>query len=630
MANTESDQSVLLLFDPLNGQPHSPRSRQTALGRKQRDPQSPVSAFFDSIDKSRNLLATVRKRKNSDLIDLGQMNSPLLSVSEVVEAPHGQQQQTDSLATPLPSSKANGERTLSSNEPTNVDPFSPQTYVAAPSFQSFASIPQLKLDKEPSTEPATGNSLISPERSRGLKSELLVSTLFTPVPADLPYLPDASLSSLRTSGNSTATRRRRSSIDLEKELAPVKIQDASFDLLRGELELGTSAELSFVSLHTDDGMKSLGSLSVDTAESPWTIRTTTAHGIYQMGTPLMAVREQREGDLLPEDIPLPDSLPSSPASSDDHNRDASIHASKIFSNRRMSYIPENASTLQFPRENTTSPYGMTSMDRRRMTHTRTTSMTSATSVGSSRSSVTQRAISPRKSMMAAKSGQDSPSRKHLSSSPMKVGATKRTSRPSMMIKKSISRISNIGPRLSIAPRTNATVNTSTKEPVASRAPRASMLPPSSAPAPTARPRTSIAPTSERPPISRPLAKAPARRQSLMPAPLAAKPATTILTPGVRANTSTQVSRPMVNNGASKTVPTTTTQQPKPRPKSVIGPKPVTPNTVAEPKATTVPARPRRSSAGAALLSRPSVADPSPVARPASNVLKRPKSFIARD
>jgi hypothetical protein len=274
MANTESDQSLLLLFDPLNAPLQSPRSRPNNLGRKQRDPQSPVSAFFDSIDKSRNLLATVRKRKNSDLIDLGQLNSPLCSVSEIVEAPHGQQQ-SDSLATPLPLSKANQEGLLAPNESSNVDPFSPQTYVAPTStFQSFAAVPQLRLDKDPSSEPATGNLLLSPERSRVPKSELLVSTLFTPVPADLPYLPDASLSSLRTSGNSTATRRRRSSIDLEKELAPVKIQDASFDLLRGELEIGTSAELSFVSMNTDDGIKSLGSLTVDPAESPWTIRTT--------------------------------------------------------------------------------------------------------------------------------------------------------------------------------------------------------------------------------------------------------------------------------------------------------------------------------------------------------------------
>lgn len=222
----EGDQSVLLMFDPLT----SPRQRKTPQTRRDLDPTSPVAAFLNSVDKSKNLLETVRKHNHGDLINLDQPQSSLDVIQEHVE-------QATLMATPLPTFKL----TLDNPNRPTMDPFSPATY-ATPT-----------------------NTLLVFDTPA--KADLSMSTNFTPVPASLPSLLNASFSSLRTSGTSSVTssaRRRRSSIDLDKEL-DIKSPDSSFDILRGELEIGNSADASFIT--ADDSLRTMD------AESPWTIRT---------------------------------------------------------------------------------------------------------------------------------------------------------------------------------------------------------------------------------------------------------------------------------------------------------------------------------------------------------------------
>lgn len=223
--NPVTDDSVLHLFDPLASSGTSPvltRARERFA-----DPHSPVAAFFNTLDRSNQLLATAKKRKEHDLIDLAK--------------------------TPVQSQARNRDHERNNMAPV-FDPFSPPA--PAPAFRT---VPHLILDDQFHATPAKPNP------------DLLVSTNVTPVPINLPYLPNASLSSLYTSSTSSSStsRRRRSSIDLDKQLGQAKSPSSSFDILRGELEIGTSAEASFVST-----VASESSRTVDSAieESPWTIR----------------------------------------------------------------------------------------------------------------------------------------------------------------------------------------------------------------------------------------------------------------------------------------------------------------------------------------------------------------------
>ena len=239
----EGDQSVLLMFDPLNS-PKSGTIRDTPRRRREQDPTSPVAAFFSTVDRSKNLLQTVRKHKQGDLINLDQGHEHVAQATGV-------------MATPLPTFRV----TMDNENKHNIDPFSPATY-ATPSTTQFFPIPQLNLRRES----AGHNSLLQLETPA--KADLSMSTAFTPIPSNLPNLLNASLSSLRNSGTSSVTssaRRRRSSIDLDKELG-AKSPDSSFDILRGDLEIGTSADASFIT--ADDSLR-----VVDAEESPWTIRT---------------------------------------------------------------------------------------------------------------------------------------------------------------------------------------------------------------------------------------------------------------------------------------------------------------------------------------------------------------------
>jgi hypothetical protein len=271
MDNPETnDQSVLLMFDPLTSPPKSDISRETPRRRKELDPTSPVAAFFSSVDKSKNLLATVRKQKQADLIDLGQVHSPLGAIHEHVEQATGEAT-ASVMATPLPTFKVT---TVDAKVPP-MDPFSPATYATTSSIQFLPPVHHLNLRRDPTER----NNLIFLETPA--KTDLLVSTNFTPVPANLPSLLNASLSSLRHSGTDSVTstaRRRRSSIDLDQELQ-AKSPDSSFDILRGELEIGNSADVSFISaLSTSaagDSSRATGTVvDDDVGESPWTIRTT--------------------------------------------------------------------------------------------------------------------------------------------------------------------------------------------------------------------------------------------------------------------------------------------------------------------------------------------------------------------
>jgi hypothetical protein len=264
MENAETnDHSVLLMFDPLTSPLKSAITRETPRRRRELDPTSPVAAFLSSVDRSKNLLATVRKQKQADLIDLGQVQSPLRAIHEHVEQQATGETIASVSATPLPTFRV----TMEEAKGPPIDPFSPATYATTSSNQFF---PPLNLRRDP----AERNTLVFLETPA--KIDLLVSTNFIPVPANLPSLLNASLSSLRQSGTESVTstgRRRRSSIDLDQELQ-AKSPDSSFDILRGELEIGNSADVSFVS-NADDPLKLIGNAGGDSVgESPWTIRTT--------------------------------------------------------------------------------------------------------------------------------------------------------------------------------------------------------------------------------------------------------------------------------------------------------------------------------------------------------------------
>ncbi|KAG8867936.1 hypothetical protein FRC20_004518, partial [Serendipita sp. 405] len=181
------------------------------------------------------------------------------------------------------------------------------------------------------------------------RSDLLMSTNFTPIPGNLPYLPGVSLRSLSaSSASSTATKRRRSSIDLGKELQQVHSSDSSFDILRGDMSIGASAEMSFVSINSEELARLGGAATpIGVEESPWTIRTGPSD--YSIGDELLPIEEMKEIQILAHEIPLPDSPPSSPESSIGANEDACLNAPKVFPNlRRFSMAKASSTPLQFP------------------------------------------------------------------------------------------------------------------------------------------------------------------------------------------------------------------------------------------------------------------------------------------
>lgn len=253
-ATADGDNSILLQFDPLTV--HKTPGRRRDRDRD-RDPQSPVAAFFSTVDKSKTLLATVKKRKEQqDLIDLGQTPVPAR-----VDLRFGD----PSSVTPLPLGKLSHAHNASHLEPGPIfDPFSPPA--AAPTYHSFPPVPQLVLQDDNDAS----KLILTETPAKTSRAELLVSTIFTPVPSNLPYLPNASLSSLYASStaSTSTTKRRRSSIDLDKEFGHAKSPDSSFDILRGELDIGTSADVSFVSSTSERSVK--GAVE----ESPWTMRNT--------------------------------------------------------------------------------------------------------------------------------------------------------------------------------------------------------------------------------------------------------------------------------------------------------------------------------------------------------------------
>ncbi|KAG8810187.1 hypothetical protein FRC17_003059 [Serendipita sp. 399] len=533
------------------------------------------------------------------------------------------------------------------------------------------------------------------------RADLLVSTNFTPVPKHLPYLPGMSLRSLAASStSSTATKRRRSSIDLGKELQQVPATaDSSFDILRGEMSISASAEMSFASINSEEVARLGGAATpIGVEESPWTMRTAPLN--YSLGDELLPIQEVKE--ILAHEIPLPDSPPSSPDSSTGFNEDACLNAPKIFPNlRRFSMAKASVSPLQFPVDEDASPpkelvsqHGLPYGGPRRTTvHVRTISTTSATSVGSTQSTATiKRASSPKKTpesnskVVPAK--QASPTRRgtigtkapsSATSSPSKPSPTaRRVPRPSVAIKSIGSRIS-VGPRPSIATGSGSaqrSVGISTTALKAPPRPRGSMAPP---PVPTtsgvgARPRPSVAISAGRPSISRPVStqNPVLTKRSSRPSIAstiggdAAAEKDNVLTTGTRANTTTvrlprQSTLPSLgetkklgsnqasdsNESASARVIARprTTGVPKPRPSSMILPsasanpvKSVIPEKeIAPAKPVKSIPRPRTSSAGAALISRPPLVGdvtsvPLAPMRPvsvAAHRISRPKSSMSR-
>ncbi|CCA70950.1 hypothetical protein PIIN_04886 [Serendipita indica DSM 11827] len=660
---TESeDKSVLQLFDPLTSPVKSPVRTKTPRARE-RDPQSPVAAFFSTVDKSKHFLATREKPKEPNLIDLGVLQSPPPQrehVEDTSSAPISQR----TFATPAPLSdllvdvvntpRGHGPAALP------IDPFSPPTNAGVTHFQSIIQVPQLMLPKEDDKR----NRLIPVDTP--MRPDLYMSTNFTPVPANLPYLPASSLRSLAvSSASSTGTYRRRSSIDLDKELHESK-PDSSFDILRGEMELG-SAEVSFASVNAHDLTKALASTAVEDNDVD-----------LHADQSLLPAKETQGANLLAHEIPLPDSCPTSPESSNGYNEDANVHASKVFPHlRRFSMAKVDEDALQFPSDDT-SPGKETispvQAGRKPIPHARTMSMTSVSSVNSNRSASTvkQATPSPEKRLGYKRPLAKRPSPlTSTTSSPSKSSSTsKRASRPSVVLKGATSRLSLARPRVSLAVERTALAGRASIAPRPSGT-RGAMAPP---PVPSAsstrtavgvRPRMSVATTSAKSAISRPVpstaapAQTPATSNSLV-APKG------VLASGGRANSAAarvprlstiSSSAPALKPPATKVdmqppPPSSTlvTARPrtgplKPRPSSMILPPSIpinTPAPVSQPTAavtTSKPAkglpRPRRSSAGAALLARPPLTVDPPVSattRPtsvAAHRFPRPKSSLSR-
>ncbi|KAG8817018.1 hypothetical protein FRC17_000092, partial [Serendipita sp. 399] len=127
----EANKSVLQLFDPLTSPLKSPRHK-TPCSDRQRDPTSPVAAFFSSMDRSKSLLTTIKKNRETNLIDLGTLQSPMLVLREDVEHLGEPQSTANTLFTPNPSSKfpiegriVTGRRGSNPLPPLVLDPFSP-------------------------------------------------------------------------------------------------------------------------------------------------------------------------------------------------------------------------------------------------------------------------------------------------------------------------------------------------------------------------------------------------------------------------------------------------------------------------------------------------------------------------
>ncbi|KAG8823637.1 hypothetical protein FRC19_003435 [Serendipita sp. 401] len=683
----DANKSVLQLFDPL-ASPSTTRHK-TPCSQRQREPTSPVAEFLSSVDRSRSLLATIKKNREVNLIDLGNLQSPMPTMHQNVEPSRAIQTTAPLLATPNPASKISMERRLTTEKTGSDAP-------VVPVFDPFSPPPasnrnNVAMFSAASMTPRFFNIANNAEKERLIpmetpgRSDLLMSTNFTPIPGNLPYLPGVSLRSLSASStSSTATKRRRSSIDLGKELQQVHSSDSSFDILRGDMSIGASAEMSFVSINSEELARLGGAATpIGVEESPWTIRTGPSD--YSIGDELLPIEEMKEIQILAHEIPLPDSPPSSPESSIGANEDACLNAPKVFPNlRRFSMAKASSTPLQFPIEESPPkdpplipglPYGV------RRAHTRTISTTSATSIGSNQSSATIRRPStpkeapdlnekPIQKRPLATGRAKAPS--SVNSSPSKASPTaRRVPRPSVSIRPLGSRIS-VGPRPSLAPapaqrNTGAAPTTVTKGPVRLRG---SMAPP---PVPTtsggaARPRMSVATSASRPSISRPTAQNPVvtkrgSRSSIALTGNSGDTTNNVLTTGTRANTTTtraprqsllpslgetKRAGPTQVSASDDSAPARVTARPrpigapKPRPSSMIIPststnpsRSVVPEReVSPPKPVKSIPRPRTSSAGAALISRPPLVGDLTTAplRPvsvAAHRIARPKSSMSR-
>ena len=414
---------------------------------------------------------------------------------------------------------------------------------------------------------------------------------------------------------------------------------------------------------------------------------------YNLGSSLLPVKELRGSSLLAHgayslptlsflsicfsEIPLPDSPPStysypfpepstnlcsaSPESSEGHNEDANIHASKVFSHtRRFSMI---ANALQFPTEGPSPPRSPGKINQYRVNsarkptvHIRTTSMSSISSIGSSRSGVTIKGTTPSK--RAAQGTPQSPASPSKTSN-TSVSSIKRLPRPSIASKPPAAvvkpRMSVIAPRASLAPTAAtrkpgigaprssmapppprprasiASVGSMAPPPVPSaarRAPRASVQPSLGTVKAGPRPSTASIASTTRVGMKQPL-RAP--RASVMPSPsstvvqggTAAGPATTIkqsgtvLAPSVRANSTARMARPSLIGGAGAGAGALRKVASAASGFGVVKPigtivRPTMVKESAAPTMTTITQglprpRPRTSSAGAALISRPEYA-----------------------
>lgn len=229
-----SDPCLLKLFDPL-------KSPVTPQYRRRIEHESPMTALF----APKHTVVPARRNKEVDLIDLGNNMSCITesdedpAAADEIGLPHvGSLVDVPSIEETYPYDNEPLRLALSIPLPPSpsFDPFSPPSLKSSNSLNTFAQLS--------SPIPAAGAQI---------SSQFAMSTNFAPIPSGLPYLLHASLSELRASSTSDAIRPRRSSIDLGE--LDGHLPDASFDILRGELELGNSADVSFVSSGVEEAIK---------------------------------------------------------------------------------------------------------------------------------------------------------------------------------------------------------------------------------------------------------------------------------------------------------------------------------------------------------------------------------------
>ena len=254
------DNSVLLQFDPLDS-----RTKTQVTD----NPDSPGGQAFDGLfggPKPTGLKPSKSKRHSINLIDLGaspfaeagesseETDEELVGnkASQLVDAPRfndgGSDTEDEIQGACKLTSKLHVPALIQVRDPLPADPFSPPCLVKPeapfPGANSLYSS-QNTLRYSQSSAPRT------PPR------DFTLSTNFTPVPENMPYLPTSSLSSLNGLKMSEfAPARRRSSLDLETQLER-RLHDASFDILNGELNLSTVGDVSFTSIGAEERVKEI-------------------------------------------------------------------------------------------------------------------------------------------------------------------------------------------------------------------------------------------------------------------------------------------------------------------------------------------------------------------------------------